>query len=82
MDAAKIHARACSTPRPSPCRYDVKWLEVCADNCTKFQEQNIGSKPLIIMYKMGLEVARMDKGANGNELARLVAQHCGEKKAA
>ena len=37
------------------------------------------SKPLIILFKCGLEVARMNL-ANGNELARLVQTHCGEKK--
>ena len=64
--------------------YDIKWVEVCADEVAKFGEgfePTIGSKPLIIMYKMGLEVARMDKGANGNELQRMLEKHKGEKKA-
>ena len=47
----------------------------------KFEDQCGKSKPLFIFYKMGLEVARMANGANGNELQRLVEQHCGEKKA-
>ena len=54
---------------------------MCAEEVAKFSDQNLGSKPLVILYKMGLEVARMDKGANGNELARLLAANCGEKKA-
>lgn len=40
----------------------------------------VGTKPLIIMYKTGLEVGRMDKGANGNELERMLAKNCGQKK--
>ena len=54
---------------------------MCADDVAKFSEMGLGSKPLVILYKTGLEVARMDKGANGNELARLLERHCGEKKA-
>ena len=78
------------TPRASRARvpaaraipsYDVKWIEVCADEVEKFKGQQ-GSKPLIILFKMGLEVARMDKGANGNELQRLLSAHSGEKKSA
>ena len=61
--------------------YDVKWMEVCADEVKKFADAGIGTKPLIILYKNRMEVGRMDKGANGNELARLLAKHCGEKKA-
>ena len=62
--------------------YDVAWFEVCADNVTKFEAQQNHSKPLFVLFKCGLEVARMANGANGNELARLVAEHCGEKKPA
>jgi len=61
--------------------YDIKWVEACADNIPKFDYQVNKSKPLIILFKCGLEVARMNL-ANGNELARLVQTHCGEKKAA
>ena len=60
--------------------YDIKWLEVCADDVTKFAGTGLGSKPLIIMYRMGMEVGRMDKGANGNEVQRMLAKHCVDKK--
>ena len=56
-------------------------MEVCADEVKKFADAGIGTKPLIILYKNRMEVGRMDKGANGNELARLLAKHCGDKKA-
>ena len=62
-------------------RYDIKWVEVCADDVAKFADMGVGTKPLFIFFKTGLEKARMD-GANGNELQRLVEQHCGAKKAA
>lgn len=61
--------------------YDIKWVEVCAEGVGKFEAQRGRSKPLFVLYKCGLEVARLDNGANGNDLARLVAKHCGEKKA-
>ena len=60
--------------------YDIKWCEVKAEAVPKFEDQCGKSKPLFIFFKMGLEVARMANGANGNELQRLVEQHCGEKK--
>ena len=63
----------------SPCSYDVKWVEVCADDVQKFADSKT-TKPLIILYKSGLEKGRMDKGANGNELARLVEANKGPKK--
>ena len=62
-----------------PCSYDVKWVEVCADDVQKFADSKT-TKPLIILYKSGLEKGRMDKGANGNELARLVEANKGPKK--
>ena len=64
------------------CSYDIKWCEVKAEAVPKFEDQCGKSKPLFVFFKMGLEVARMANGANGNELQRLVEQHCGEKKAA
>ena len=69
-------------PRSSACRacsYDVKWVEVCADNVAKFSDSTT-TKPLIVLFKSGLEKGRMDKGANGNELARLVEANKGAKK--
>ena len=67
----------CSAPR----RYDIKWIQVCADEVTKFQDMGVGSKPLIILYKMGLECGKMDKGADGNVLQRLVDANKGDKQA-
>ena len=54
-------------------------MEVCADDVQKFADSKT-TKPLIILYKSGLEKGRMDKGANGNELARLVEANEGPKK--
>ena len=64
--------------------YDVKWVEAQAEGIgdPKFEDQHGKSKPLIVLMKCGLEVARMGNGANGNELARLVEANCGDKKAA
>ena len=53
---------------------------MCADNVAKFSDSNLTTKPLIVLYKSGLEKGRMDKGANGNELARLVEANKGAKK--
>jgi thiol-disulfide isomerase/thioredoxin len=64
---------------PPPCygSYDVKWLEVCADDVARFREgtELKSSKPLFVLYKGGAEIARMDSGANANELARLLEAH-------
>ena len=61
--------------------YDIKWVEACAEGIVKFEAQRGKSKPLFVLYRSGLELDRMADGANGNELARLIAAHCGEKKA-
>lgn len=65
----------------APRSYDVKWVEAEAEAVPKFEDQAGRSKPLFVLMKCGLEVARMGNGANGNELQRLLEQHCGEKKA-
>ena len=60
-------------------------MEACADELTKFKTEGgepRTAKPLFILYKMGMEVGRMANGANGNELQRLIAANCGDKKAA
>ena len=54
---------------------------MCADEVTKFQDMGVGSKPLFILYKMGLECGKMDKGADGNVLQRLVDANKGDKQA-
>ena len=62
-----------------PRSFDIKWMQVCADEVTKFKDMGLGSKPLFILFKSGLEKARMDKGANGNELQRIVEANKGDK---
>ena len=64
------------------CSYDIKWCEVKAEAVPKFEDQCGKSKPLFVLYRSGLELDRMADGANGNELARLVEKHKGEKKPA
>ena len=57
---------------------------MCADEVEKFKAEgkaDVGSKPRFILYRNRQEVGRME-GANGNELARLVAKNCGAKKEA
>eukprot|EP00322_Chrysochromulina_rotalis_P003562 CAMPEP_0115861942 /NCGR_PEP_ID=MMETSP0287-20121206/17920_1 /TAXON_ID=412157 /ORGANISM="Chrysochromulina rotalis, Strain UIO044" /LENGTH=116 /DNA_ID=CAMNT_0003316347 /DNA_START=59 /DNA_END=409 /DNA_ORIENTATION=- len=58
--------------------YDVVFVEALAEKIPGFAEQAGKSRPLIVFYKGGNEIARITR-AHGNELARIVAQHAVKK---